>query len=224
MNQHNNEWIQVIKLHLHLIDECKKEEWEKNKYDFLEICIQEYIKNENKDNNSRNFLEDEIFSMDKNTMWDTFIEAHRYILEKWKREEWFHNLKNEWNVEVLNYLNSSENKNDEKSICMIEKEKNIFRKWINKNKEELNDCYEDEKNPFLEEDIKIKKKNYKLIAWIQIHMMILERLKEDECISNKHLFIDVCIELIKKGHLCKNNVIIIQMLNKLKSDMYNSSL
>ncbi|ETW32564.1 hypothetical protein PFFCH_00011 [Plasmodium falciparum FCH/4] len=224
LNQHNNEWIQVIKLHLHLIDECKKEEWEKNKYDFLEICIQEYIKNENKDNNSRNFLEDEIFSMDKNTMWDTFIEAHRYILEKWKREEWFHNLKNEWNVEVLNYLNSSENKNDEKSICMIEKEKNIFRKWINKNKEELNDCYEDEKNPFLEEDIKIKKKNYKLIAWIQIHMMILERLKEDECISNKHLFIDVCIELIKKGHLCKNNVIIIQMLNKLKSDMYNSSL
>ncbi|KOB89390.1 hypothetical protein PFDG_04939 [Plasmodium falciparum Dd2] len=62
LNQHNNEWIQVIKLHLHLIDECKKEEWEKNKYDFLEICIQEYIKNENKDNNSRNFLEDEIFS------------------------------------------------------------------------------------------------------------------------------------------------------------------
>lgn len=29
LNQHNNEWIQVIKLHLHLIDECKKEEWEK---------------------------------------------------------------------------------------------------------------------------------------------------------------------------------------------------
>ncbi|EWC91164.1 hypothetical protein PFNF54_00129 [Plasmodium falciparum NF54] len=220
LNQHNNEWIQVIKLHLHLIDECKKEEWEKNKYDFLEICIQEYIKNENKDNNSRNFLEDEIFSMDKNTMWDTFIEAHRYILEKWKREEWFHNLKNEWNVEVLNYLNSSENKNDEKSICMIEKEKNIFRKWINKNKEELNDCYEDEKNPFLEEDIKIKKKNYKLIAWIQIHMMILERLKEDECISNKHLFIDVCIELIKKGHLCKNNLLSQENDDKKKKEGY----
>ncbi|CDO62224.1 surface-associated interspersed protein 1.2 (SURFIN 1.2) [Plasmodium reichenowi] len=229
LNQHNNEWIQVIKIHLHLIDECKKEEWEKNKYDFLEICIQEYIKNENKDNNNsrrkKNILEDEIFSMNKNIMWDTFIEAHRYILEKWKREEWFCNLKNEWNVEALNYLNSSENKNDEKGISMIEKEKNIFRKWINKHTEELKDCYnEDEKNPFLEEAIKKKKKNYKLIAWIQIHMMILERLKEDECLANKRLFIDVCIELIKKGHLCKNNVVIIEMLNKLKSDMYNSFL
>ncbi|SOV75038.1 surface-associated interspersed protein 1.2 putative [Plasmodium reichenowi] len=224
LNQHNNEWIQVIKLHLHLIDECKKEEWEKYKYDFLEICMQEYIKNENKDSNSRNLLEDEIFSMNKNIMWDTFIEEHRYILEKWKREEWFHNLKNEWNVEALNYLNSSENKNDEKRISMIEKEKNIFRKWINKHTEELDDCNnEDEKNIFLEEDMK-KKKKLILTAWIQIHMMILERLKEDECLSNKRLFIDVCIELIKKGHLCKNNVIIIEMLNKLKNDMYNSFL
>ncbi|KYN93615.1 surface-associated interspersed protein 1.2 (SURFIN 1.2), partial [Plasmodium reichenowi] len=90
--------------------------------------------------------------------------------------------------------------------------------------EELKDCYnEDEKNLFLE-DVKKKKKSYKLIVWIQIHMMILERLKEDECLANKRLFIDVCIELIKKGHLCKNNVIIIEMLNKLKNDMYNSFL
>ncbi|SOV84249.1 surface-associated interspersed protein 1.2, putative [Plasmodium sp.] len=231
LNQHYNEWIQVIKLHLHLIDECKKEEWEKNKYNFLEICIEEYIKNENKDNNRRNILEDEIFNMDKNMMWDTFIETHRYILEKWKREEWFHSLKNEWKVEVLNYLNSSENRNDErdkncneeKRISLIEKEKNIFRKWIHKHTEEFKDCYEDEKNPFLEEDVKKKKKHYKLIAWIQIHMMILERLKEDECLSNQQLFIDICIEVIKKGHLCKNNVIIIEMLNKLKIDIYNSS-
>ncbi|SOV10178.1 surface-associated interspersed protein 1.2 putative [Plasmodium gaboni] len=230
-NQHNNEWIQVIKLHLDLIDECKKEEWEENKYDFLDICIEEYIKNENKDN-SRNILEDEIFSMNKNIMWDTFIETHRYILEKWKREEWFHNLKKEWEDEILNYLNSSENRNDasnkncdeSNTNFMIEKEKIVFRKWINKHTEELKDCYEDEKNPFLEVEInkKKKKKNYKLIAWIQIHMMILERFKEDEFLRTKELFIDICIEGIKKGYLCKNNDIIIQMLNKLKSDIYNS--
>ncbi|ETW57972.1 hypothetical protein PFUGPA_00116 [Plasmodium falciparum Palo Alto/Uganda] len=40
------------------------------------------VKNENKDNNSRNFLEDEIFSMDKNTMWDTFIEGRHYLKVK----------------------------------------------------------------------------------------------------------------------------------------------
>ncbi|KYO03767.1 surface-associated interspersed protein 1.2 (SURFIN 1.2) [Plasmodium gaboni] len=230
-NQHKNEWIQVIKLHLDLIDECKKEEWEKNKYDFLDICIEEYIKNENKDN-SRNILEDEIFSMNKNIMWDTFIETHRYILEKWKREEWFHNLKKEWEEEILNYLNSSENRNDasnkncneSNTNFMIEKEKIAFRKWINKHTEELKDCYEDEKNPFLEVEInkKKKKKNYKLIAWIQIHMMILERFKEDEFLRTKELFIDICIEGIKKGYLYKNNDIIIQMLYKLKSDIYNS--
>ncbi|SOV10282.1 surface-associated interspersed protein 1.2 putative [Plasmodium sp. gorilla clade G2] len=228
-NQHNNEWIQVIKLHLDLIDECKKKEWEENKYDFLDICIEEYIKNENKDN-SRNILEDEIFSMNKNIMWDTFIETHRYILEKWKREEWFHNLKKEWEEEILNYLNSSKNRNDESNKnCnesntnfMIEEEKIVFRKWINKHTEELKDCYEGEKNPFLEVEINKKKKNYKLIAWLQIHMMILERFKEDEFLRTKELFIDICIEGIKKGYLCKNNDIIIQMLNKLKSDIYNS--
>ncbi|EUR82562.1 hypothetical protein PFBG_00125 [Plasmodium falciparum 7G8] len=218
-------WKNIIEIQLKIMEESKRETWEKNKYDFLEICIQEYIKNEHKDNNSRNLLEDEIFSMDKNMIWDTFIEAHRYILEKWKREEWFHNLKNEWNVEVLNYLNQSENINDEKRICIIEKEKNIFRKWINKNKEELNDYYEDEKNPFLEEDIKIKKKNYKLIAWIQIHMMILERLKEDECLANKHLFIDAYIEEFKRDkHKNKYNKKIIDMLENMKKNIYHTNL
>ncbi|ETW64090.1 hypothetical protein PFMC_00114 [Plasmodium falciparum CAMP/Malaysia] len=217
-------WKNIIEIQLKIMEESKREKWEKNKYDFLEICIQEYIKNEHKDNNSRNLLEDEIFSMDKNMIWDTFIEAHRYILEKWKREEWFHNLKNEWNVEVLNYLNQSENKNDEKRICMIEKEKNIFRKWINKHTEELNDCYEDEKNPFLEEDMK-KKKKLILTAWIQIHMMILERLKEDECLANKHLFIDAYIEEFKRDkHKNKYNKKIIDMLENMKKNIYHTNL
>ncbi|SPJ08212.1 surface-associated interspersed protein 1.1, putative [Plasmodium sp. DRC-Itaito] len=227
-------WKTIIEIQLKIIEESKREEWEKHKYDFLEICIQEYIKNANKDNNSRrNILEDEIFSMNKNMMWDTYIEAHRYILEKWKREEWFHNLKNEWNLEALNYLNSSENRNDEsdkncneeKRICMIEKEKIIFRKWINKHTEELKDCYnEGEKNPFLEEDVK-KKKKLILTAWIQIHMMIFERLKEDECLANKHLFIDAYIEEFKRDkHINKYNKKIINMLENIKKNIYHTNL
>ncbi|SOV10278.1 surface-associated interspersed protein 1.1 (SURFIN 1.1) [Plasmodium sp. gorilla clade G2] len=225
-------WQTVIEIQLKIMEESKKEKWEKNKYDFLDICIEEYIKNENKDN-SRNILEDDILSMNKNIMWDTFIETHRYILEKWKREEWFHNLKKEWEDEILNYLNSSENRNDESNKnCnesntnfMIEKEKIVFRKWINKHTEELKDCYEDEKNPFLEEEEVKKKKKLILTAWIQIHMMILERFKEDEFLTTKELFIDAYIEEFKKDkHPNKYNNKIINMLEIIKKNIHHTNL
>ncbi|SOV20566.1 surface-associated interspersed protein 1.1 (SURFIN 1.1) [Plasmodium sp. DRC-Itaito] len=225
-------WQTVIEIQLKIMEESKKEKWEKNKYDFLDICIEEYIKNENK-GNSRNILEDEIFSMNKNIMWDTFIETHRYILEKWKREEWFHNLKKEWEDEILNYLNSSENRNDannkncneSNTNFMIEKEKIVFRKWINKHIEELKDCYEDEKNPFLEEEEVKKKKKLILTAWIQIHMMVLERFKEDEFLRTKELFIDAYIEEFKKDkHPNKYNNKIINMLEIIKKNIHHTNL
>ncbi|SBT56986.1 STP1 protein [Plasmodium ovale wallikeri] len=95
----------LIEVHMEVFEEYKNDEWELHKGDFLEICLRGFI-NEDNDNyqnfpNSKltinNINEKTIEDIQKQEiLWNNWIEDHRNILEQWKKEEWFHILKNKW--------------------------------------------------------------------------------------------------------------------------------
>ncbi|SBT56515.1 STP1 protein [Plasmodium ovale wallikeri] len=103
----------LIEVHMEVLEECKNDEWELHKGDFLEICLRGFINEENDFysnfpnsklivNNIKNekTIED---IQNHEILWNNWIEDHRNILEQWKKEEWFHILKNKWRNEEQKY-------------------------------------------------------------------------------------------------------------------------
>ncbi|SBT03009.1 STP1 protein, partial [Plasmodium ovale curtisi] len=99
----------LIEVHMEILEECKNDEWELHKGDFLEICLQEFINEKNRTeknwpnaeltvNNIKN--DKTIKEAEKiEILWNFLIGNYGNILESWKSEEWFQNLKNEWKKE-----------------------------------------------------------------------------------------------------------------------------
>lgn len=149
-------WKTVIEIHMKIIEEDKKQEWEKNKGDFLQICRQEFL-NENQYNRNENsrfvndyMVQDNYMIKRQNGIWNKCIERNRYILEKWKKEKWFEKLKNQWKNEQNIYVNTREvysNINDETNVKeinpLIEGEKVLWKKWL-RNQKGLLDKYNEE--------------------------------------------------------------------------------
>ncbi|SBS89468.1 STP1 protein, partial [Plasmodium ovale curtisi] len=99
----------LIEVHMEVLEENKKDEWELHKRDFLEICLRGFINEENETyqkfanselivNNIKNEKTIEDIQKQQN-LWNSWIENHRNILEEWKKDEWFLILKNEWRKE-----------------------------------------------------------------------------------------------------------------------------
>ncbi|SBS89619.1 STP1 protein, partial [Plasmodium ovale curtisi] len=69
-------------------------------------------------------------------LWNFLIGNYGNILESWKSEEWFQNLKNEWKKERQKNQNKidkiEENTLKESEMISIECEKDIWKKWISK--------------------------------------------------------------------------------------------
>ncbi|KYO02734.1 surface-associated interspersed protein 4.1 (SURFIN 4.1), partial [Plasmodium gaboni] len=146
----------VIEIHMKVIEEDKKQEWEKNKGDFLEICMQEFqSENQNTHNENNTLVNDYMVQENymikrKNVIWNKCIERNRYILEKWKKEKWFEDLKNEWKNEQNKYINTREvysNIKDENNVKqinpLIESEKYLWKKWL-RNQKVLLEKYNEE--------------------------------------------------------------------------------
>ncbi|KAI4836255.1 STP1 protein [Plasmodium brasilianum] len=133
----------IIELHMEVLEEFRKEEWENNKEEFLEICIdgitkKEYITNTNLAND-KNIMENIKSSSDikkQNIHWNKWIERHRNISEKLKNVDWFNNLKNEWKKELLYIQEMEELKkkcsNENYNTLYLEREKNLWKQWISK--------------------------------------------------------------------------------------------
>ncbi|KAI4836250.1 hypothetical protein MKS88_004038 [Plasmodium brasilianum] len=132
----------IIEVHMEVLEEYKNEEWESNKVEFLEICLQEFSKEQY--GISTNLTNDNIMVNAKNIndtvnqkiIWNKWIEKYRYLTEKLKKEDWFSNLKNEWKIEQA-YLKISEDlkttlSNENHKIPFIECQKDIWRQWISK--------------------------------------------------------------------------------------------
>ncbi|SBS98836.1 STP1 protein [Plasmodium malariae] len=92
----------IIEVHMEVLEECRNEEWENNKEEFLEICIDELVQKDYK--KCANLTDDHLITenientndiKNLNILWNKWIEKHRNISKILKKEHWFHNLKNE---------------------------------------------------------------------------------------------------------------------------------
>ncbi|SBT74400.1 STP1 protein [Plasmodium ovale] len=135
----------LIEVHMEILEGYKKDEWELHKGDFLEICLRGFKNEENKTYqnypNSKltinNINEKTIEDIQKQEiLWNNWMEDHRNILEQWKKEDWFQNLKNEWKNEEHMYKEKNdklqENVSNEQEAHSIVSQKNIWKQWISK--------------------------------------------------------------------------------------------
>ncbi|SBT53939.1 STP1 protein [Plasmodium ovale wallikeri] len=136
----------LIEVHMEVLEEYKSDEWELHKGDFLEICLRGFINDENDFysnfpnskltiNNIKN--EKTIEDIKKQEiLWNNWIENHRNILKQWKKEEWFHILKNKWRKEQQIYKEKKyklqENTLNEQDTHSIVSQKDIWKHWISK--------------------------------------------------------------------------------------------
>ncbi|SBT55847.1 STP1 protein [Plasmodium ovale wallikeri] len=137
----------LIEVHMEVLEECKKDEWEFHKGDFLEICLRGFISEENETfsnlpiyeltvNNIKN--EKTIEDIQKEEiLWNNWIENDRSILEEWKKEVWFQILKNEWKKEQKIYQEKIHNLEsnifkEELQIESIVSQKDVWKQWISK--------------------------------------------------------------------------------------------
>ncbi|CAI7717835.1 STP1 protein [Plasmodium vivax] len=134
----------IIDIHLEVLDECQKGQWELNKGDFLEIIMDEFMKNEkiiynnlsSSDSIGTNMCNSEEIVKQK-ILWNHWIEKHKHTLEIHKNETWFNTLKAEWKHEQHEYLQKIEESkeselNERKNIPLLEIQKNIWRQWVAK--------------------------------------------------------------------------------------------
>ncbi|EUT87387.1 hypothetical protein PFAG_02210 [Plasmodium falciparum Santa Lucia] len=142
-------WKTIIEIHMEVLNDCKNDEWEMNKGDFLDICLEEFGTMENKEyshiiNNMLMVgeLEYKHLNMDvierQNDLWNKWIEGHRYMLEKWKKEKWFIVLKENWKNEEHKYMRKAYlellmSLREDVKNPLLQRQKIIWRKWIAKN-------------------------------------------------------------------------------------------
>ncbi|CAG9485286.1 unnamed protein product [Plasmodium vivax] len=134
----------IIDIHLEVLDECQKGQWELNKGDFIEIIMDEFMKDEkiiynnlsSSDSIGANMCNSEEIAKQK-ILWNHWMENHKYTLEMHKNETWFNTLKAEWKKEQHEYLQKIEESkeselNERKNIPLLEIQKDIWRQWVSK--------------------------------------------------------------------------------------------
>ncbi|SBT58990.1 STP1 protein [Plasmodium ovale wallikeri] len=133
----------IIDIHMELLNEYKNDEWELNKNDFLQISLEELVREQNKiyyNSENANLVMKNISiqnTKDEMVLLHKWTERCRPIWEKFKSENAFKFLQNEWKKEEKEYLENIEqfeniilNENTKFSYKEIKKE--IWRKWITK--------------------------------------------------------------------------------------------
>ncbi|SBT72919.1 STP1 protein, partial [Plasmodium ovale] len=134
----------IIDIHMEMLNECKNDEWELNKNDFLEICLEEFIREKNKiysNSENTNLVMKNISIQntkeDKMVLLDKWTERYRHIWEKFKSENAFKVLQYEWKEAEKEYLENIEQfeniiLNENTKFSYKEIKKKIWRKWITK--------------------------------------------------------------------------------------------
>ncbi|SBT87275.1 STP1 protein [Plasmodium malariae] len=153
LNRKNERTKTIIEVHLEVLKEYRKEEWEYRKGEFLDICLEVLTKEGHRTNPSLTNEELTIESIKNSNdtvknkiLWIKWIERHKNISEKLKKVEWFNNLKNEWKKEK-SYIKEmkelkNESSNENHNILLLEREKDIWRKWISKKRKFIEQYFE----------------------------------------------------------------------------------
>ncbi|SCO92863.1 STP1 protein [Plasmodium malariae] len=132
----------IIEVHMEVLNEYKKDEWESTKVELLEICIEEIMKEHYRtyNNITNNEHMENISSSNENEknkiLWNKWSKANRSLSKNLRKAYWFINLKNEWKNEKSSLKKTEEfNKNHKKEIQklpFIEREKELWKRWISK--------------------------------------------------------------------------------------------
>ncbi|SBT85766.1 STP1 protein [Plasmodium malariae] len=130
----------IIEVHMEVLEEFRNEEWELKKGEFLAVCLEEY--KYEKHRTYPNLINcDQMENIkcsndieEKKIIWNKWIEKHRNLSEKLKKEDWFNNLKNEWKKEkaMVNETEELNKKylNENEKGSHLEREKDAWRGWI----------------------------------------------------------------------------------------------
>ncbi|CRG96542.1 surface-associated interspersed protein (SURFIN), partial [Plasmodium gallinaceum] len=225
-------WNTWINIHLIALLENKKEEWKLNKTEFFNICLEE-IKKDGENSNLKEMGNNFVMKIKEENNTDT-IDKNSSILEKYKNEMWFINLKKEWKQEQekhLQYLEEHEIKKMSElglNNFILGKKKKIWKEWIEwqikhsyeyKNQKWFVQLQEEYEKEEIEENLKEEniekegnngidknemKKNLERRILLDIYMMLLE-----ECIKE---------ELQKEEEFYKTNIIEIRKFKNLDEE------
>ncbi|KAI4841339.1 STP1 protein [Plasmodium brasilianum] len=230
----------IIEVHMEVLKKIRNDEWEFNKDEFLDICLEHFKKEEYK--TYHNLTDDELMENVQNRndiekqkiLWNKWLEEHRNISDKLTREEWFNNLKNEWKKEL--FIKKSEELNSNLldeiyKIPYLEREKDLWKQWISKNRYIIEQYLEkdwfkgkDEKLQNISDIIEALGNNYGL-SLINIEELDIKECYEDlyKYLKRKILeklcifvFIKILEECKKEENIENNELYLDSSINKWK--------
>ncbi|SBT83791.1 STP1 protein [Plasmodium ovale] len=234
----------IIDIHMEMLNECKNDEWELNKNDFLEICLEEFIREQNKKYTSSehtNLIMKSISTKntkeDKVVLWDKWAKGHTHIWEYFKKENTFKILQNQWKEEEKAYFDKIEkhntNFNENEKIPLIQTKKDIWRIWITKQATLMDQYKEEQWFKSLVEELENVSDEYKK-GKIKDEIFVenikeLENKENNEELykSDKHIFlIKVLIQIlmmvieecIKEENPEQTEVLLDNLINKLNKE------
>ncbi|CRG85657.1 surface-associated interspersed protein (SURFIN) [Plasmodium relictum] len=204
----------MIEIHMLIIEDCKQEEWGLYRGEFLEICLNEWLKNErpiedvaDKEVVMKKEEESSNVALEKQKLLsEKWIKRQKRMLEKWKKEEWFNNLKEEWKKEEKIGMKTIDKVEVMDRSNEIEREKELWKQWIEKQKELfmrydkevwfnklLEECEKEEDQCVIkenEENIEEKKKNSD-----KKKRGVIIKEEVDKKTKKKTLISHICIEI-----------------------------
>ncbi|CRG96027.1 surface-associated interspersed protein (SURFIN) [Plasmodium gallinaceum] len=209
-------WNSWVDIHMTALLECKKEEWKLNKSEFFKICLKEFEK-DGENSNLKEMGNNFVIKIKEENSTDT-TDKNSSILEKYKNEKWFINLKKEWEQEQkkhLEYLEEHEIKKMREmgvNNFILDKKKKIWKKWIEwqiehsyeyKNQNWFSELLEEYEKEEIHENLKEEKiekernngidknemkKNLERRILLDIHMMVLEECTKEEWEKEEEFF------------------------------------
>ncbi|SBT02868.1 STP1 protein [Plasmodium ovale curtisi] len=229
---------------MELLNECKNDEWELNKDDFLQICLEQFIKEQKEmySNSKNSNLITKIISTEKAKeakmlLWDKWTKKYTPIWENFKRGNTFKLLQYYWKEEENEHFrkiekeNSSLNQNDKLSYIQIKKD--IWKKWTTKQTKLIEQYKEEQWFKSVVEELKNVSDEYKK-GKIKDEIFILN-IKELENKENneelykrvKHTFLMkvliqilmmVIEECIKEESSGKTEIVLDNLIEKLNKE------
>ncbi|SBT58106.1 STP1 protein [Plasmodium ovale wallikeri] len=199
----------IIDIHMELLNEYKNDEWELNKNDFLQICLEEFIREQNKiySNSESTSLVMKNISI-QNTRENKMVpleklsERCRPIWEKFKSENAFKVLQNEWKKEEKEYLENIEQfenniLNENTKISYKEIKKEIWRRWMTKQAKFIGQFTQEKWFKSLVKQIEDVSDEYEM-GEIKDDIFVLNTEKLDNINNKEELYKhDNCLFLIK---------------------------
>ncbi|KAI4841360.1 hypothetical protein MKS88_000601 [Plasmodium brasilianum] len=239
----------IIEIHMEVVEKCINEKWQSNKEEFLQICLDEFSKREyrtypylTKDDQISENIKCTYDIKKSSILWNKWMEKHRNISNKLKKEDWFNNLKNEWKREIA-YIQEMEKFNKKLSsenhkVPFLEKEKDLWKQWISKQSYVIEQYMEQDSLKLLAMDLNnisdewVNKGTKNYISLINIEeFQNKENYEEIYKYIKKKLLTNICIlvlttifeEFKKEMNFEKRESYLDSNLNEWKKEVYSDT-